>query len=126
MTHHLVSKMVDALYQVTYSGAVVECWSGEVLRELALLDLLREGRPIDLDSWSTVTQQFGLSESLMDQFVEDVEVGRCVVLWVALQLHWIVLKGYSLGQELLVEQSQPLLLLEDILPIESHLFSFGV
>jgi len=45
---------------------------------------------------------------------------------VALRLHWIVLKGFDLGQELFVEQSQPLLLLEDVLAVESHPFSFMV
>jgi len=47
-------------------------------------------------------------------------------LRVTVRLHWIVLKGYDLGQELLVEQSHPLLLLEDVLTVESHLFSFVV
>ena len=41
-------------------------------------------------------------------------------------MHWIVLKGCDLGQELLVEQSQPLLLLEVVLTVESHPFSFAV
>jgi len=39
MAHHLVSKMTNVLYRVTYSGVVVDCWSGE-LQELTLLDLL--------------------------------------------------------------------------------------
>ena len=39
--------MVQVLYQVTYSGVVVECWSGE-LQKLTLLDLFGEGRLMDL------------------------------------------------------------------------------
>ena len=35
--HHLVPKVADMLYRITYSGVVVECWSGEFLWELVLL-----------------------------------------------------------------------------------------
>ena len=48
MACHLVSKITDVLYRVTYSGVVVECQSGELLRELALQDLLGEERLMDL------------------------------------------------------------------------------
>ena len=34
MAHHLVLKMINVLYLVTYSRVVVECWSGELLQEL--------------------------------------------------------------------------------------------
>ena len=81
---------------------------------------------MDLGGWSKVTQQPSLSDSLLDQFVEGAEVRRPAILRVALQLHWIVLKGFDLGQKLLVEQYQPLLLLEDALAIESHQLSFTV
>ena len=57
---------------------------------------------MDLGSWSRVIQQSGLSDQLMDQFVEGMEVGR-PVLRVALQLYWRALKGHDLDQELLVE-----------------------
>ena len=55
-----------------------------------------------------MTQQSGLSNLLLDQLVEGAEVGRHV-LSVTLRLHWIILKSYDLGKELLVEQSQSLL-----------------
>ena len=70
-----------------------------------------------------MTQQCGLSDPLLAQFIEGAKVGR-PTLRVALWLHWIVLKGCDLGQVLLVEQSQPLLLQEDVLAVESHPFSF--
>jgi len=81
---------------------------------------------VDFSGWSKATQRSGLSNPLLDQFVEDAEVGRHAILRVALRLHLIVLRGCDLGQELLVEQSQPLLLLEDVLVVESHPFSFEV
>jgi len=62
----------------------------------------------------------------LDQFIESAEVRRPTVLRVALWLNWIILKGFDLGQELLVEKSQPLLFLEDVLSIESHPISFTV
>ena len=73
-----------------------------------------------------MTQQCRLSNLLLDQFIQSAEVGKPVVLRVALRLHWIVLRGCDLGEEFLVEQSQPLLLLEDVLAVESHPLSFTV
>ena len=61
MAHHLVPKMADVLYQLTYTRVVAECWSKELLRELALLDFLEDGRLVDLESWSRVIQQSSLS-----------------------------------------------------------------
>ena len=55
-----------------------------------------------------------------------MEVGRLALLRVILWLCWIILKGCDLVEELLVEQSQALFLLEDVLKDESHPFSFAV
>ena len=96
------------------------------LRELALLDLLGEGRLVDLGDRSRVSQKSGPSDPLLDQFIEGAEVGRPVVLKIAFRLYWIILKGCGLDQALLVRQSQPLLLLEDVLIVKSHSFSFKV
>ena len=54
--YHFIPKMPNVLDQVTYSGVVVKHWSGELLQKLALLDLLGEGRLVDIGSWSRVTQ----------------------------------------------------------------------
>ena len=103
MAHHLVPKMVDMLYRITYLRVVIEYQSGERLWELALLDLFGEERLVDLGSRSRVIQQYCLSDPLLDQFVEGAEVRRPAVLRAALHLHWVVLEGRDLSQELLVE-----------------------
>ena len=72
---------------------------------------------------SRVTQQSSLSDPLLDHFVKGAVVRKPAVFRVTLRLHWIVLKGSDLGQELLVEQSHPLLLLEDVLVVEGHPFT---
>jgi len=46
IANHLVLKMTHVLYRITYPRVLVEYWSGELLWELVLLDLLGEG-----DSW---------------------------------------------------------------------------
>ena len=74
----------------------------------------------------SVIQQSVLPYPLLDQFVENAEVGRPAIVRVTLYLHSVVLEGCDLGQELLVEQPQLLLLLEDVLVIESHLFAFAI
>jgi len=81
---------------------------------------------VDLDSWSRMIQQSGLPDPLLDQFVQSSKIGRPAVLIVALRLHWVVLEGCDLSQELLVDQSQFLLLLENVLAIGSQLFPFTV
>ena len=68
------------------------------------------------DGWSSDS----LHDPLLDQLIED-KIGRSVVLELTPSLCWIVLEGCDLGLELLVEQSQLLLLSEDILAIEGYL-----
>ena len=65
-----------------------------------------------------MTQHSDLSDPLLNQFVEGVRLRD--LLMVALRLHQIVLKGCELGQKLLVEQSQSLLILKDVLAVESY------
>jgi len=61
---HFVPKIADVLCRVTYSRVAVNV---RALRKLALLDLLGEGRLVDLGGWSKVTRQFGLFDPLLDQ-----------------------------------------------------------
>ena len=51
---------------------------------------------MDLVSWSQLIQYSGLLDPLLDQFVESAEIGRTVVLGIALHLHWVVLQGLRL------------------------------
>jgi len=51
---------------------------------------------VDLVSWSQLIQYSGLLDPLLDQFVESAEIGRTVVLGIALHLHWVVLQGLRL------------------------------
>ena len=83
MTHHLVPKMADVLYRVTYP-IVIECWSRELFRELVFFDLLGERRLVIIGGQIRVTQQYGLSDPLLDQLVKGAEVGRPIVLRVTL------------------------------------------
>ena len=73
-----------------------------------------------------IIQLSSLSDLLLDQFIEDDEVKKPTVLRVTLWLHWIILKGYNLGKEMLVVHSQPLLLLEDVLAVEGYPFPFVI
>ena len=56
---------------------------------------------------------------------EGKETGRHVIRRTP-NLCWIVLEGWDLGLKLLVEQSQLLLLPEDILVIEGHLLPHAI
>ena len=67
----------------------------------------------DLASW-LLRSAFGLVH-------QGSGARRPVVIGVALCLHWVVLEGGDLGQELLVKQSQLLLLLKDVFAVESYL-----
>jgi len=78
---------------------------------------------MDLGGQSQVILSSGLVDTLLDQFIKSAEVRSLAVLGVTLRLRWITLKGCDMGQELLVEQLQLLLLSEDVLTIMSHLFS---
>ena len=90
------------LYQNTYSR-VIECQSGEFLQELIRRNLFGESKLVDLYGWSRMIRQSGLPDPLLNQFIESAEVGRPAILRVALRLHWVVLDGCNMGQELLVE-----------------------
>jgi len=73
-----------------------------------------------------VVQRLGLHDPLLNQLAEDKKIGRHVFLELVPGLCWIVLKGCGLGLELLVEQSQLLLLPKDILAIEGHLLPLAI
>ena len=67
-----------------------------------------------------------LHDPLLDQLIEGKEIRRHVVLELAPSLYWIILEGCDFGLELLVGQSQLLLLLEDIFVIEGHLLPLAI
>jgi len=73
-----------------------------------------------------VVPRLDLHDPLLDQLIEGKEIRRHVVLELARNLYWIVLEGCDFGLELLVEQSQLLLLLEDIFVIEGHLLPLAI
>ena len=50
MDHHLVSEMSNVLERVPGSGVVVQGWSCELLRELALQNFFTEGGFRDFDT----------------------------------------------------------------------------
>jgi len=78
---------------------------------------------MDFGGWSRVIQQFGFSDPLLNPFIKSAKVGILVVFRVALRLHRVVLEGADFDQELLVEQPQFLLLVKDVLTVESYLLS---
>jgi len=67
-----------------------------------------------------------LLDPLLDQRVESMEVKRPVVLGIAIHLYCVILEGCDLSLELLVEQSQLLLLLKNVLAIKSHLLPLTI
>ena len=56
-----------------------------------------------------MVRQLGLHDLLLDQLVEDMEIGRPLAFRVVLSLCRVALEGYNLGLELLVKQPQHLL-----------------
>ena len=73
--------MADVLYRVTYPRVAVKYWNGELLRELAFLNLFEKWRLEDPGGWRRVDQQSGLFDPLLSQFVKGEEVGRPAGLW---------------------------------------------
>jgi len=71
-----------------------------------------------------VVLQLGFSNSLLDQLIKGVKIGNPLSLAPPFVL--VVLEGYNLSLELLVEQSQLLLLLEDDLVVEGHLLPLAI
>jgi len=71
-------------------------------------------------------RQLSLHDLLLDQLVESMETRGSSALGVAFCLSGVVLEGYDLSLELLVELLQLLLVTEDIIAVERHLFSLTI
>ena len=71
-------------------------------------------------------RQLSLHNPLLDQLVEGIKIEKLVALRVALILYWVVLKDCDSCLELLIEQSQQLLLPEDLLAVENHLLPLAI
>ena len=80
----------------TDSRVVVESASQEFSRELTFLDLFGERRIMDSGSWGWVVRQLGLHDPLLNQLVEDMEIGK-LVLGIVLHLYRVILESCDLS-----------------------------
>ena len=104
---HFVPKMLDVLVWVAHSGVVVEGWSRELPRKLALQDLFGERTGVfgSWKYWSFIELQLSLLDLSSDQLIEDSDVERFFNFRPAFRLRWYldILKGSDLSVELFIE-----------------------
>ena len=103
---------------ITRSGVAIKGGSREFPQKFTFLDILEKWRVVEVGGRDQVLRQLGLHHSLLDQFIEGMEVRRPPVLGVAFCSRGVNLKGDDLSLELLIEQLQFFLFAKDVVTID--------